>query len=373
MDFGLISWPSLFGEDTKRISVPRDIFANGNQEGWELVVRCNPKELQEEGKKLNHCVGGYSGKCINENSHIVSIVRKIDGQEIAISTIHLIAHYEDQYMQIKQNYGKSHNAPSQEAVAIARWLEQEIKAKRIKIDYVALKQAKQELRKNSVITRVGFDPLDDKKFLEVIKLYKKNVVPDFFKEKFQKLLELREIKVDQGFATNIVAFTDRKMTLALPPEKKKKEVTSSDIIDARRQKNEGLQKQLMHDFQANIDILFGERKVEAMPVESTTDDRKCVKLVSISPTITRDQILAVLREIRPLAKHIAESSEESITIDLQIKPLNNILGAVTKQKQFLSKTAEPAIDDDTPSTAPHCVDNANCERVIKLDLANEVA
>lgn len=55
--------------------------------GYWLVPLCTPEELTEEGKRMRHCVGGYSGSAKSCSSHIVS-VRTVhpDGTTVSHST-----------------------------------------------------------------------------------------------------------------------------------------------------------------------------------------------------------------------------------------------------------------------------------------------
>ncbi len=191
-DHGGISWEPLFA--TKYLEIPTKIM--GNEPGWKLIARTTPAELKKEGRDLKHCVGGYSGKCITEDCHIVSVVNPAGA---ATSTIDFRVDYQKKEYKINQHYGANNNKPDQKSLAALKWFEYHVNSDNIIIDYDGLKEAR-DLRTQKATTirdkatlSIGFDPLDSKKVKTIIGVYKKviphgneNITPQAGEEKEEK-------------------------------------------------------------------------------------------------------------------------------------------------------------------------------------------
>jgi|GEM_PF-4180330 len=157
------NWPSLFqtkednqcGKLHKELLIPAEITSEA---GWEFVARTSPEELNLEGATLNHCVGGYSSKCLLENSHIVSIV---DPRGNGVSTIEFTLN--GKCLQTAQHFAKKNSPPSDQAQKAHQWLTKSIKKKEVYIDYDYLEEQRRTRTpsnkfEDTVCAFVGFDP-----------------------------------------------------------------------------------------------------------------------------------------------------------------------------------------------------------------------
>jgi hypothetical protein len=169
-DYNGESWPSLFG--TKEIEIPAEVTG---QAGYKLVTRTTPAELTEEGKKLEHCVGGYTSQCNTGSSHIVSIVNP---QGEPISTLEYKSTPYNNGLKLVQHHAKKNATPSKESLAIEKWFEKQIDEKAIVIDHQGLEEAraarvaKAETFEQKIILYFGYNPFDNKKNKEVVETYK---------------------------------------------------------------------------------------------------------------------------------------------------------------------------------------------------------
>ena len=186
-NYGNESWASLTKE--KEIEVPIKV---AEEEGWKLINLENAQELKEEGSALRHCVGGYSGRCISGQSHILSL-RK-DGQPF--STLELgMANGE---VRIKQHLGVENSTPDKSQQKIVQWFVDGVNDKSIaRPSYDVTK------RNKGLVSLIGFDPFDDTKFREVVSEFKNKILPSNKLEipaltrNFREVF-LGEIRLDDG-------------------------------------------------------------------------------------------------------------------------------------------------------------------------------
>lgn len=96
----------------------------------------DPRELKEEGKSLNHCVGGYSNTCRDRGHHILSI-RRMDGHHVEkLSTFEVLPFERgDMVLNIRQHRGKRNGNPVPEAIDAYEWYLNEIEGGRILLNY----------------------------------------------------------------------------------------------------------------------------------------------------------------------------------------------------------------------------------------------
>lgn len=207
-DFSGATWLPLFGQ--KEIDVPPQIVG---QEGWKLVSLTSAQELKQEGKDLDHCVGGYTGRCMDGQSHIVS-VRNAQGEPV--STMEFQLDHGRGSAAIEQNYGKKNTEPPKEARDIEKALNAKLRGPsqddsetstsrwgrrkarnfppatqvtgndqwdNLSIDYEQIQQSVNERKdlelsvEGRVKGKLGFDVQDDEKFNKVLSVYGKVVAP----------------------------------------------------------------------------------------------------------------------------------------------------------------------------------------------------
>ncbi len=176
-DYSGIEWQPLLG--TKEIDIPEE---SGLPSGWKIIARTNHQELTEEGKQLNHCVGGYSGSCITGNSHILSVVSPTGMPQ---STIEIETNYSPEYSEVTQHFGNQNSeiekdSPSDKALS---WLMDKIIKNELPINYEHLCSSRTEimrsadtLEKRSILD-IGFNPLNMEKYNEISSLYRDDMLP----------------------------------------------------------------------------------------------------------------------------------------------------------------------------------------------------
>ena len=84
--------------------------------GQHIVVPLNHSlQLKEEGNKMQHCVGGYVGHCLNGSSHIFSIRNPLTGESLSTVELRLGDNSGVQgEISVGQHYGLKNSAPSDE-------------------------------------------------------------------------------------------------------------------------------------------------------------------------------------------------------------------------------------------------------------------
>ncbi len=248
-DFGKESWSLLFGEDKKEINVTLE-----GMEGWKLVTRNNSGELKTEGSDLNHCVGGYAGRCLKENSHIISVVNP-EGN--SVSTIEIETDYSNRSFRESQHMGKNNSSISQESRRAKDWLYNEIKEERISINYDALAASKLAREKEARAKRggqakmvIGFDPLDGDKVKKVRGTFKE-MLPEGneqLKKNFSSLVSLEEISIE-GKKYNLSALEKR---------------TKADLTEEEKDKESSVQRAvIVGKIQESLNVIFGENVLQA--------------------------------------------------------------------------------------------------------------
>jgi hypothetical protein len=138
-----VAWPALCPE----ILAPN---------GCHLVPLTSSAELREEGIAMHHCVGGYVLNCQQRGSHIFSI-RDQTGKRL--STLEL---RKGDSLEIIQNKGLQNTRPASMAQVAAKWLVEEIKHKRIEIDWKHLEKARlKAIQTSGIEDLLGFNPSDN--------------------------------------------------------------------------------------------------------------------------------------------------------------------------------------------------------------------
>ncbi len=110
-----------------------DIWVAPN--GVQIVPLTDPREIAEEGRRLGHCVGGYSERIRRGDSHIVSFRVERDGQMRSLSTAEFgrLAAESDR-LNKRQHYGRGNTTPCELAKSAFDWFMQEVEARRIPLN-----------------------------------------------------------------------------------------------------------------------------------------------------------------------------------------------------------------------------------------------
>lgn len=264
-DFGKKEWSPLFGENAKEIDVSQ---LSDNMVGWKLITRTKPDELKEEGKNLDHCVGGYSGKCLTGNSHIVSVVNP-NGE--SVSTIEIETNYQSHSYKINQHFGKRNGIISQEAQDIEEWLKAEIKDKRINIDYDFLSESKKEREQEERDKKggrakmvIGFDPNDSAKIRRVRGTFRDMLPEDKqIRDNFSKLASLQTVYV------SVEGYKYEKYDLDVRNKSTKEPLTQEQKDDVLVQEKTAI----LGRIKANMDAILGEGVVSPEIVLPAEDQR----------------------------------------------------------------------------------------------------
>ena len=171
-DFDGAHWPPIFG--SKEIPIPSSVT---KEDGWRLITLVNAKELKREGKDLRHCVGGYASRCMSGSSHIVSVA----SGGSSVSTIEL--EINGNSLVTKQHFGKGNKPPSDKSAKSLEWLLKEVSSEdgSVKIAHAKIREFRDEAEKikkeNFLRVNLGFDPLDDNKYSEIFRVFKKQMLP----------------------------------------------------------------------------------------------------------------------------------------------------------------------------------------------------
>ncbi len=341
-------WARLFGRKDLKVTASETLPKEVGEDGWKIVARTNPSELKTEGRLLGHCVGGYSGKCINDNSHIISIVNPADEP---VSTIEITCDYFDNTFRVIQHHGKSNSIPTLEARKIEAWFLQEISRRKIVIDYKSLERDKSaRISQNKTLKaratmHIGFDPFDNDKFKEASESFK-YIATKFLKINFAKLLDIEQI--DLG-AIKIGG----KSIFNIP--KKKGSPPLAAVMEGGNQPQESRPKRRnsLNEIQESFDIILGEGRVE---ISIVFDGKAQYGEVFIAPLEERDA-----QSIRFELKIPLDGAEITDLEDLEayskIKK-GNKRGLIIKKieplkvKEILSKFIE-ARQLKRPSRNPH--------------------
>jgi PcfJ-like protein len=156
-----------------------------------LVPLCNPQELKKEGRDLDHCVGGYTNKCLQENSHIVSL-RDETGKSLSTLEFTLDSgrgrdddpkiinidgenHY---HLTRVQHYGSGNSSPSPICEDVERRFYNDLQKKLLKVNLPGLERKREErvriLKEKVDVSLIGYDPREEKSFINAKKIYKEH-------------------------------------------------------------------------------------------------------------------------------------------------------------------------------------------------------
>lgn len=263
-DYG-VEWPALFGK--KEIAIPSSITG---EDGWKLITLTNPKELKLEGQNLKHCVGSYTSKCINRNSHIISVV---NNKGNAVSTIEF-ALKKDGSLIKKKHYGKSNSQCCLQSQMAENWICAEVKNGNTKINHECLKTNEDEIpekrKQNLFIDQLGFNPLDDSKFSELIRVYKRQMlpsgkfeIPNLTKNFRENFLGKIELSFDPGMELYEMGKIS-KITLDSIIEKPKITVENKILSGIQGSTNKIYGKDVVQVSLTNNQIFFSTKNSEAL-------------------------------------------------------------------------------------------------------------
>lgn len=155
-----------------------------------VVPLTTSAELQKEGQDLRHCVGGYTSKCLQERSHIVSL-REETGK--SLSTLELqvylgegsendpkvinIQGESEYHLKLEQHHGEQNSTPSSLCIAVEDKFLDDMRSGRVKVNLSALEKKRieriQMLKENPDIILIGYDPTDDEQFTRAKKIYRR--------------------------------------------------------------------------------------------------------------------------------------------------------------------------------------------------------
>jgi Ran GTPase-activating protein (RanGAP) involved in mRNA processing and transport len=262
-DYGGAGWEPLLGQN--EIAIPANVTG---EEGWKLVARITPQALKEEGATLEHCVGGFAGRCITQDSHILSVVSP-DGAPR--STIEIITDYKGNEgngsWHVAQHYGKKNIAPalhSPEANTLD-WLKEQIAKKELTINYQHLDAKRHERMQqgNELILEIGFPPGDKNKVDQIAQLYGGDMLPPKkgheelrakLKNNFQTLKNLPQIDLGDASIGGKSVFSALQSTVRTPQEKDTRvQLMNPEVAE----KLEGERKYLEKEIQEKVIALCG--------------------------------------------------------------------------------------------------------------------
>lgn len=219
-------WPSLFQSKEesvqqkphKELEIPEYLIGKKN---YKFICLTTHEELREEGKKLQHCVGGYARKCQMENTHILSLV---DEQGQSLSTLELQVNLSNQQITCIQHRGARNSEPSEQLTKAQQWLMHSLKNGAIRIDFNHLKEQRQQ-RLSSIIDMtehdlnfVPFNPYGSEglKIIKKVKdIYRKHTPPSF-RQNLHDLAHIEKVKL------NIFPLVFKKIDLLTEDERVKK-------------------------------------------------------------------------------------------------------------------------------------------------------
>jgi len=146
-----LSWPALCPEQKTARKV-------------HIIPLTTKIELEEEGERMSHCVGGYASNCILTGSHIFHLSYTDQSGEAHSSTLQLTEYNEDKKMKVKSAQHKKYKnkTPHGELIKAANWLVSSINSEKITVDWPVLKSKRQSIadayNENRLINDIGFDP-----------------------------------------------------------------------------------------------------------------------------------------------------------------------------------------------------------------------
>lgn len=110
-----------------------DIWVAPN--GVQIVPLTDPRELAEEGKRVDHCVGGYHTRARKGDCHIVSYRIEGENGSVSLSTAEFSRLNPDSdHLPVRQHRGLHNNPPPQLAKDAHDWFLEEVAARRIPLN-----------------------------------------------------------------------------------------------------------------------------------------------------------------------------------------------------------------------------------------------
>ncbi len=144
-------WPAL--------SEPQTHGVPGN-----LAIRplTSTEELQAEGARMNHCVGGYSRACMLEGSHILAI-ETAAGKPL--STVEICETGDpNSPLEVEQHFAYDNEDPGDPSIKALEWYMNGIRKGSIEVDWDGIAAAREKANaadaSNEILKRTGFDPFD---------------------------------------------------------------------------------------------------------------------------------------------------------------------------------------------------------------------
>lgn len=182
-------WEPLF-------STPLDYRAKIGQV-IQVVPLTSSEELKEEGKRLEHCLGGYANDCIRNNTHILSL-RDEEGNSLSTIELNLlhgkgkeseriinIQDKDDHHLRMRQHRGKRNADPSQKCQEVEKLFFNALRNGEVEVNLSELEKKRSKrvvlLERKKDILQTGYDPTDAEKFEEARKIYRKEGIGNFKK------------------------------------------------------------------------------------------------------------------------------------------------------------------------------------------------
>lgn len=190
-------------------------------------------ELQKEGKDLDHCVRGYTYKCLQTHSHIVSL-RDENGKSLSTIELQLIPGNVGEgdptiinikgesayHLRLNQHHGARNQPPSPLCKEIEAKLFDDIREGRVLVDLrhleVKLSERLQILKEKKDIVLIGYDPTDEQSFKNAKAIYRRHGI--------------RNIACEKTFRSNFDLLTGEKREQ--PAKKSRKKASKQALEDA---------------------------------------------------------------------------------------------------------------------------------------------
>lgn len=311
-DYGGRTWESLVGD--KEIAVPEEVV--GGRRGIKMVELLSPEELRQEGENLKHCVGGYAGNCLSGASHIFSIVDK-DGR--SLSTVEYI--FDGGDVEQHQHSASRNSEPQPYLINASSWFLDQIKFGKLN---VSCEVGRVERDGDRELYFLGYDPFDEKKYHEVCRSFRKDMIPKGrpYSEKIARNLE-RLISDEVILSTDAVGvggWIYKHPPFVIPPKFREVKVFSQS--EEQRQENIARKAaetaKVFFVIQENLNRLFGDDVIKA-ELEIVEGQRR----VAFTSDLKSDILHAKLSKIPAFVK---DGSLEIIEQDGKISVLAKKIG-----------------------------------------------
>ncbi|MAH05472.1 MAG: hypothetical protein CL561_07925 [Alphaproteobacteria bacterium] len=158
-------------------------------------------ELQEEGTRMDHCVGGYASNCILDGAHIFHLSYTDEQGHTHNSTLQLVENKTDKQVTVinRQNKAQSNKKPHKKNADAADWFVENLNNGKIPVDWTALYAQRDEVaaiyKQNRIIHEIGFDPEQESYCAEAY-----DIMRDFLPPKLAKLDYAQYLLKGQGVA-----------------------------------------------------------------------------------------------------------------------------------------------------------------------------